>query len=167
MQTTHIVQDADVPERELLALSRAACGGADSLWPANHRWLTFDGPRPLAHVSVQRRWFVIDGVYFEGWFVGGVCTDPAAQRRGLASALLRRAEQDLRRESLGFAVLNCGESRCPFYERLGYARISDRALYLRGGGTEIDEDPVLALRLKDDFDVAALICDPFPFGVEF
>ena len=78
----HLVNDQDVPATALLQLLRRAFGGADSLWPANQRWLYWSDDTLVGHVSVQRRWFLVNQRYWEGWFVGGVCVDPTAQGHG-------------------------------------------------------------------------------------
>lgn len=163
----HLVNDQDVPATALLQLLRRAFGGADSLWPANQRWLYWSDDTLVGHVSVQRRWFLVNQRYWEGWFVGGVCVDPTAQGHGIGTALMRRTNVDLAQQSLPFAVLNCGHSRVAFYERFGYIKIADRALYLRKGATAIDEDPALAISFCQEFDATLLCSDIFPFGFDF
>ena len=73
----HISDDIGLPGAELLWLFRASFGSADVLWPTNQRWLLWSADKLVGHVSVQRRWFVVDKRHFEGWFVGSVCVDPA------------------------------------------------------------------------------------------
>lgn len=116
---------------------------------------------------MQRRWFVVNKHYYEGWFVGGVCVDPAVQRRGLGTLLIRQVHADLTPQALDFAVLNCGHSLVEFYERVGYVKVAERALYIRDGKLVIDEDPALAVSFKADFDVTALTCQVFPSGFDF
>jgi predicted N-acetyltransferase YhbS len=99
--------------------------------------------------------------------VGGVCVDPALQRNGIGTLLVRQAHTDLASQKPDCAVLNCGEPLVRFYERAGYVKVSDRALYIREGKLAVDEDPALAISLKRDFDVAALVCEAFPFGFDF
>ncbi len=163
----HFSGDIGLPEAELLRLFRAAFGGADTLWPANQRWLLWSSDKLLGHVSVQRRWFIVNKQYFEGWFVGGVCADPAVQRSGIGALLMRQAHGDLTPQELDFAVLNCGHPLVGFYERVGYVKISDRALYIRDGKLALDEDSALAISFKQGFDVAVLTCEAFPFGFDF
>lgn len=160
-------QDVGVVEAEVLALLTAAFGQADSLWPSDQRWLLRRDEQLIAHVAVQQRWFIVNARYHRGWFVGAVCTDPAFRQHGYASHLMQQVHLDLANEHLGFALLNCGEQRVRFYERLGYQRIANRGLYLRQEGHEIDDDPALAIALQDAFDLTSLHCDPFPFGFYF
>ena len=163
----HLVGDTGIPRDSLLDLFSSAFGSVDTLWPANQRWLFWWDDRLVGHAAVQRRWFIVDKSYFEGWFVGAVCTEPSTQRRGIGTELMRRANADLAVQELDFAVLNCGEPRVGFYERAGYKRISERGLYLRGKKLVIDEDPALAISLQPDFDVNALATSAFPFGFDF
>jgi len=167
IQIEHIFDDRELKVNELVSLLISVFGGTDSLWPANQRWLLKKGDRIISHASVQRRWFIVNARYYQGWFVGGVCTDSDYQRQGFASILMQQMYEDLKNQELEFIVLNCGESKVHFYETLGYKRIADRAVYLRNGQQEIDDDPALALTLKASFDVEALSCEIFPFGFEF
>lgn len=167
LRVEHLSGDIGLPEAELLRLFRAVFGGADTLWPANQRWLLWSTDKLLGHVSVQRRWFVVNKRHLEGWFVGGVCVDPAVQRRGAGTLLMQQAHADLTSQELSFAVLNCGGPLVGFYERVGYVKISDRALYLRDGKLALDEDPALAIGLKQGFSLTALTCEAFPFGFDF
>ena len=164
----HLSGDVGFPEAEILRLLKAALGGDDTPpWPANQRWLLCSHDRLLGHVSVQRRWFVVNRHYFEGWLVGGVCVDPAVQRSGIGTLLMRQAHADLSLQELDFAVLNCARSLVRFYDRVGYVKISDRALYIRDDRLVIEEDPALAISFRERFDVGALACEAFPFGFDF
>ena len=164
----HLSGDVGLPATEILSLLKAAFGGDDTPpWPANQRWLLWSADKLLGHVSVQRRWFVVNKHYFEGWHVGGVCVHPAVQRSGIGTFLMRQVHADLSAQELDFAVLNCGHPRVGFYNRVGYTKISDRALYIRDGELVSDEDPALAISFRQSFDVTALACEAFPFGFDF
>jgi ribosomal protein S18 acetylase RimI-like enzyme len=164
----HLSDDAGLPEQEILSLLKAAMGGDDTPpWPANQRWLLWASDQLLGHVSVQQRWFVVNRHYFEGWHVGGVCVYPAVQRGGLGTLLMRQVHADLSRQGLAFAVLNCGGPLVSFYRRVGYTKVSDRALYIRNGRLVSDEDPALAISFRPSFDVTTLTCEAFPFGFDF
>ncbi|MDA0336057.1 MAG: GNAT family N-acetyltransferase [bacterium] len=163
----HIVDYLNVPEDELLQLLGDAFVGADTLWPANQRWLAWIDHRLVACVAIQRRWFRLASGCYEGWMVGTVGTTPDLQRRGIATQLLRITHADLRKDELAFAVLNCGASRVRFYERNGYQQVSARATYLRDGLAVIDNDPAMAISLQPEFDVTRLAGDSFPFGFDF
>ena len=167
LRIEHISEEVGLPESSLLRLFRAAFGTIDVLWPANQRWLLWEAEQLVGHVSVQRRWFVLNKRYFEGWFVGGVCVDPAYQESGLGTLLMRQVHTDLASQTLDFAVLNCGAPLARFYERIGYVKVSDRAIYLRDGELALDEDHALVISFNQAFDVAALMCEAFPFGFDF
>lgn len=164
----HLSGDASLPEKQILSLLKVTLGGDDAPpWPANQRWLLWSADKLLAHVSVQRRWFVVNQHYFQGWYVGGVCVHPAVQRSGIGTLLMRQAHADLSLQELAFAVLNCGHPLVGFYNRIRYAKVSDRALYIRDGELVSEEDPALAISFRQSFDVAALTCEAFPFGFDF
>jgi ribosomal protein S18 acetylase RimI-like enzyme len=99
--------------------------------------------------------------------VGGVCVDPAFQKRSLGTLLMRRVHADLALQTLDFAVLNCGAPLVRFYERVGYVKVSDRALYLRDGELVPEEDPAMAIGFDGTFDVTALVSEAFPLGFDF
>ena len=65
-RTERITDDIGLPAAELLRLFRASFGGADSIRPANQRWLLWTADGLVGHVAVQRRWFVVDQKYREG-----------------------------------------------------------------------------------------------------
>ncbi len=164
----HLSDDVGLPEAKILRLLKAAFGGDDTPpFPANQRWLLWSVDQLLGHVSVQRRWFIVNKRHFEGWLVGGVCVDPAVQGRGIGTLLMQRTTADLSLQELDFAVLNCGHHRVGFYNRIGYVKISNRALYIRGDTLAIDKDPALAISFRQRFDVNALACEIFPFGFDF
>jgi ribosomal protein S18 acetylase RimI-like enzyme len=161
----HLSGDIGLPEKEILSLLRAAMGGDDTPpWPANQRWLLWSPDKLLAHASVQRRWFVVNEHYFEGWHIGGICVHPAVQRSGFGTLLMQQVHADLSLQELAFAVLNCSQLLVGFYSRVGYSKVSDRALYIRDGVLVSEEDPALAISFRQSFDVAALTCEAFPFG---
>ena len=80
---------------------------------------------------------------------------------------MERAHAALIPQELEFAVLNCGRHLVKFYEGVGYAKVSDRGLYIRDGKLAIDEDPALAISFRKGFDIAALRSETFPFGFDF
>lgn len=164
----HLSDDVGFPEREILSLLKAGMGGDDTPpWPANQRWLLWFSNELVGHVSAQRRWFVVNSHYLEGWHLGGVCVHPNVQRKGIGTLMMERAHADLSHQELGFAVLNCGHSLVRFYERVGYVKVSDYALYIRDEKLVIDDDPVLAISFQEGFNVASLVCTAFPFGFDF
>ena len=80
---------------------------------------------------------------------------------------MRQVHADLSLQELSFAVLNCSHPLIGFYNRVGYGKVSDRALYIRDGKLVGEEDPALAISFRQSFDVGALTCEAFPFGFDF
>jgi len=164
----HIIDDVGLPEKAILSLLKAAMGGDDTPpWPANQRWLLWFSNELVGHVSVQQRWFVVNNHYVEAWHVGGVCVHPDVQRKGIGKLMMEHVHADLSHQELGFAVLNCSQSLVRFYGRVGYVKVSDRALYIRDEKLVIDDDPALAISFKQAFKVGILECEAFPFGFDF
>jgi len=164
----HLFDDVGLPENEVLSLLKAAMGGDDTPpWPANQRWLLWQSDKLIAHVSVQRRWFVVKKHYHEGWHVGGVCVHQGNQGKGIGTLLMEHVHADLSRQELGFAVLNCSSSLIKFYKRVGYVKVSDHGMYIRDDALAIDDDPALAVSFRKSFDIRVLNCDAFPFGFDF
>jgi len=62
------------------------------------------------------------------WYLEGIGVDPAEQRGGLGSALLRPGLQS----GLPCALLTSAEENLPFYERHGFAVVAESTL--RGSG---------------------------------
>jgi len=164
----HFSDDVSFPEKEVLSLLKATMGGDDTPpWPANQRWLLWFSNELVGHVSVQRRWFVVNHHYFQGWHVGGVCVHPKVQRKGIGTLIMQQAHADLSHQELGFAVLNCGHSLVGFYRSVGYVKVSDHGLYIRDEKLVTDDDPALAISFQEGFDVRSLVCTAFPFGFDF
>ena len=86
----------------------AAVGGVGLMaldWP----------PHPL-HPENNRRGYVLN-VYVE----------PTLRRRGIARALMERAEDEFRRRGLAYAALHAADAARPLYESLGWMPTSEMA----------------------------------------
>ena len=92
---------------------------------------------------------------------------PDVQKRGLGTRLLARASADLSVQELSFAVLATGHRIAPFYESVGYEKVSETVLYLRDGKIVHGPGAALAVSFRPAFDVGGLKCARFPFGFEF
>ncbi len=168
MKIEHIHDDIGMDTASILHLLKGALGGDDSpLWPANQRWLLMSGDRLLAHVSVQRRWFIIKHRYFEGWYIGGVCVEPSFQRKGIGTLLMQNVHEDLFLQELPFAVLGCSPDIAGFYKGLGYVRISDCSLHICNEELLKEDNTVMGISLSPGFDINLLSCERFPFGFIF
>jgi len=59
------------------------------------------------------------------WYLAGIGVDPAAQRRGIGSALLRPGLAGADREHLPAVLLTNNEANLPFYERHGFVVVRE------------------------------------------
>ena len=89
-----------------------------------------DGGRMIANVSVNRMRFLQNGQERHYIQLGTVMTDKAFRRRGLASQLMRAAMDDMRGACDGFYLFG-DLSALGFYDRLGFARITETRYVLR------------------------------------
>lgn len=112
------------------------------------------GDHIAAAVAIKRFDWITAERTWRGAKLGMVYTRPAERGRGLASQLLRTAEQRLREDGTAFAVLWTAQP--DFYRRLGWTS-SDCGIYgtfESGGGTgagcaPVEADAVEALRVRN------------------
>lgn len=94
--------------------------------------------RTVSIAGIVDREGAVGGVPTHLGLLGGVFTHPQYQRRGLASEVVRRATEfitdDLRCD---FGVLICSDDLVPFYERLGWRRVSNVMKFERYGETGV------------------------------
>ena len=92
--------------------------------------------RTVSIAGIVDRDGVVGGVRTHLGLLGGVFTHPQYQRQGLASEVVRRSTKfmtdDLRCD---FGVLICSDDLVPFYERLGWRRVSNVMRFERFGET--------------------------------
>jgi GNAT superfamily N-acetyltransferase len=105
------------------------------------RWANFDwyvtvhtGGRLVSIAGVVDRVGAVGGVPTRLGLLGGVFTIPEDRRRGFAGDVVRRATR-LMADGLGceFGVLICGDRLVPFYERLGWKRVTNPMRFERFG----------------------------------
>lgn len=136
-------------ERAVSELIAASFGGMSSAAIAAHRrWLALVDERVVAHAAVQRRSLSVAGRVHRVGMVGFVCSDPRERGRGWAAAVMRGMVADPDLAALDWLVLNCGEAVAGFYARLGWIRISERAVYTTAAGPRVDADPVYGWGLR-------------------
>jgi GNAT superfamily N-acetyltransferase len=164
---------SEVPGRYLPSLTTLICecfGGLEfsTRAKATYRCLIAEGDLVLAHAAIQLRNFPLISKTVNGGLAGLICVDPKLRRQGLGSKVLRCCCGQAAQDGVKFLVLNCGSARGPFYEQLGWIRISEKARYVNGNESRIDCDPVYLLPLGlppdeiDDFRV-----EIFTFGEDF
>jgi GNAT superfamily N-acetyltransferase len=82
--------------------------------------------------------------------VGGVATQPAWQRRGLSTELLRAAAQFMQTElNVPFGLLNCANESQPFYARLGWKTIATELWFTENKKRRLMQTPVMILLLSN------------------
>lgn len=94
----------------------------DVTWAhADRRVLVFaDAGDLICHVGIFWRHATWDGRPVKVGGIGGVATRPDCRQRGVASAAMRRAEQEVQASALDFAVLFCEPGNAPLYRSLGW-----------------------------------------------
>jgi aminoglycoside 2'-N-acetyltransferase I len=129
-----LTEDADGVWPEVAPLHREAYPPGDPstllwaqvAWENAHRRVLVrdDDGRVVCHVGIYGRTALHDGNPVRLGGVGGVATLPALQRRGLAAAAMRRAEECFRADGVAFALLVCEEKNVPVYRSLGWRRFA-------------------------------------------
>jgi len=151
---------------DLIVQSFGGCHLED-LPPPDRRCVIIDDTSVLAHAGIQSRIFTLHETIYHGFVLGAVCSHPAFRLQGFGTQIVEYLLSQLPKEEGDFVALNCGETVTNFYEKMGFCIISPRAGYIRNGVHEIDDDPVMAISLKNDFSVQALEADVFPMIDEF
>ncbi|MFW6146077.1 MAG: GNAT family N-acetyltransferase [Planctomycetota bacterium] len=73
--------------------------------------------------------------------LGNVCSDPDVRGRGYASACVRRALEEARRDGADWALLFCDPGTTNFYRRLGFEAIDHDVRFTRPDGTTRPHPP--------------------------
>jgi aminoglycoside 2'-N-acetyltransferase I len=143
--TLHVTDsDALTPElrRALRSMLDAAYDGdfSDHDWAhalgGTHVWV--EGPAgPISHASVVPRMLTVGGRRCRVGYVEAVATDASWQRRGHATAVMRRVGE-LIRECYERGVLSTGAPE--FYERLGWRRWHGPSFVMTPAGREPTPD---------------------------
>jgi GNAT superfamily N-acetyltransferase len=105
------------------------------------RWAGFDwyvsvhaDGRMLSLAGVVDRLGTVGGVPTRLGLLGGVYTIPEVRGRGMASDVVKRAVQLMTHQlESDFGLLICGDGLIPFYERLGWKRVSNAMEFERFG----------------------------------
>ena len=103
-------------------------------------WLVAGDGGVVAHASVVERWLELDGRRLRTGYVEAVAVEPAVQRRGLGTLVMREATAHIR-ACFDLGALGTGEQR--FYRRLGWERWRGRSYVVERDGTRrhtADED---------------------------
>ena len=118
------------------------------------RFVLYADSHPLSHVAVLKHSARANGrpVLIGG--IGGVVTNPAAQRRGHAALLVRHATNFLReRWTVDFALLFCIDRMYGYYERLGWRKVSCEVLIDQPAGKIPSPFHVMTIPFKPGFEI--------------
>lgn len=119
----------------------------------------------VAHAAVVTRILEVEDRHFLAGYVEGVATNPARQRRGLGSIVIRQVSQ-LLHAHFELGALSTG--RHAFFERLGWERWLGPTFVRRRGElvrTEEEDQGVMVLRFGPSKKVAldgSICCDDRP-----
>lgn len=109
--------EAAFQERAMFARYMAVA----SLVGPDDTWLALDGSRPVASVQVFDKRIRLRGDLVTIGGIGSVATHPEYERRGLSTALLRLAIENMQQRGHALSLLFTG--RISFYERLDWIQI--------------------------------------------
>lgn len=104
----------------------------------------------VGHVEFSERIINIDSTAIKVGCIGGVCTDPSMRGKGLASVLLKKANEYLKTNlDLEYAILLTSNELEAFYNKFGYTIVKTPCLMEQKVGKVNFEDIVMVLPLKD------------------
>ncbi len=116
---------------------------------ANCRLLVTGGGLLLGHCATVARTVLLDSEERVLSLLGLVTVDDAHRGRGLGAELVSRMIDWQRNRGAAGLILNCGKDLVPFYEKRGFVRVSEQAVYERDGRLVEDEDPVMLIVFRD------------------
>lgn len=132
-RTIKLVRALSEAERQTLEGWGTNIFGADHFslkWrPKDRHFLCYEQGELVSKVSLLKHEVYVEGHPIDVGGIGGVVTVPSACGRGHATALLQHTAAIMRDElAVPFGLLFCLETLAPFYERLGWQRVSQAVL---------------------------------------
>ncbi|HKS29030.1 MAG TPA: GNAT family N-acetyltransferase [Pyrinomonadaceae bacterium] len=136
--------------------SKLLFGWGEDIFGSNHLNLTWkpkdlhifievDGS-PVTHVGLLQHTVAVNEERVAVCGVGGVVTTLDEQGKGYASRAMRHAASLMREElSVDFGLLFCHDRLMPFYERLGWRRVSDAVEIEQPSGSIVSPMNVMIL----------------------
>lgn len=121
--------------------------------PRDRRFVLYDEQEaPVSHAAVLTHDAHANGKPARIGGIGGVVTVPAAQRRGHATLVVRRATDFLRDEwKVDFALLFCVDRMLRFYERLEWREARCPVLIDQPSGRVLCPFHVMTMPFTDEF----------------
>jgi len=120
------------------------------------RFLGKENGRVVSTVGLIRREIVVGGIPYRIGGVGGVATRPDKQQLGYAGRLLAESTRFMKNDPwYQYAMLFCDPKRIPYYQKSGYAQITNPLYVRRESDRHLFPDPCMALELREY---------PFPIG---
>jgi predicted GNAT family N-acyltransferase len=102
----------------------------------------------VAYCALQEREIEIVCEKYRVLILGLVTVRDRYRNNGFCKELLNQVLNSNKHNDVDGIVLNCGENIKMLYEKMGFIRISDCAMYERSLIKEIDNDPVYYYPLK-------------------
>jgi len=116
--------------------------GLTSLPRTDIHILLTQGGETAGYCALVRRVVSMDGSPVPVHLLGLLTIDGSLRGRGMGSRLLGFVQDTAAGLDGQGIILNCGNDISRFYEKNGFRRIAESALYIRGSRTERDADPV-------------------------
>lgn len=131
--------------------------------------IAFLDEKPVGYIRLFKRIIHSNGKYILLGGIGGVCTDPQEQRKGVATQMLKTAIEELKKEGCDIAYL-CTNSETleQLYGRVGFVPLNHPYTYVgKSGKKYTDTDGMIApinsqkifqqvLNKKDPFDLEGM-----------
>ena len=129
-------------------------------WTCEAPWhvVVYEDGQPVSYLDILERPCTVDGQPVNLAGIGGVMTPPEFRKRGYASQALEAAAGFMRtRIDAPFALLVTGQSRIPFYGRLGWQPVEGPLRFFQPDG--LDKSDRIAVIM-----ILSLRGDPWPGG---
>ena len=104
----------------------------------------------IGYCAVTYREIALDNQTAYLSLLGLLAIEKSQRGKGIGSELVRHVIKVMREKDSNGIILNCSESTVPFYTKLGFKVISQKAVYLRDSQRVIDNDPVLVMTFNDN-----------------
>lgn len=104
------------------------------------RLMLWENKQLIGSVSIVERRIKLIGKYKTVGGVGNLGIKKDFQGKGYARLMLKRAEDFMKKEKIGFALLFCGPDRIGLYKKAGYGKMDKYATYY--SGSKLKKEPL-------------------------